>query len=260
MKKIYETSAVVRGNSSSNIYFSTPAELGPFRPRRIVVPHDVSPHFLVTDVKVGRNSQLISTACVPASLFDETLPPTDLHLDLLPTDAFFTVSVTNTTPEDREFKLRVEGSHDPAKISPDGGVTLIGFGHTIVEQDPRYKNRELVLRIQPQIAFTPRRLHVPEYVLRNFRLTSLGKHPAFVAPPSPRDRFPTPDSPSESPLTSSADSASLAPDRICSIGSVELVPDPLVRCDEFLVLHVALTANHPSAFTGAVVGTQHWPS
>lgn len=75
-----------------------------FRPTRLEVPDDVGKYFFVKDIKVGRNSQLDSTGCVPASLFgDRRHHLLKLRMDVATISMFCTVSVTNASDKARGF-------------------------------------------------------------------------------------------------------------------------------------------------------------
>jgi hypothetical protein len=67
-----------------------------FRPERLVIPSNIAKDFLITDVKVGPNSQLLSIAAVPALAFAEQAPhEIPLQLQVCRKSEFITISVTN---------------------------------------------------------------------------------------------------------------------------------------------------------------------
>jgi hypothetical protein len=94
-------STSVSGNSSANINVQ-PQVI--FRPERLVVPSNLAMDFLITDIKVGKNSQLVSTGALPAVMFTENAFGVRLKMDTAQISMFVTVSVTNQNPAARNFQ------------------------------------------------------------------------------------------------------------------------------------------------------------
>ncbi len=94
-------STAVAGNSSANINVQ-PQVI--FRPERLVVPSNIAVDFLITDIKVGKNSQLVSTGALPAVMFTENAFGVRLKMDTAQISMFVTVSVTNQNPAVRNFQ------------------------------------------------------------------------------------------------------------------------------------------------------------
>ena len=94
-------STSVAGNSSANINVQ-PQVI--FRPERLVVPSNIAVDFLITDIKVGKNSQLVSTGALPAVMFTEQAFGVRLKMDTAQISMFVTVSVTNQNPQARNFQ------------------------------------------------------------------------------------------------------------------------------------------------------------
>lgn len=257
---VYEGSAEVANLRSVHLTLQAPPELGPFRPLYVTVPSDVAPHFLVTDVKIGRDSQFLSIACVPACLFDESQFPVHLRFNLLHPYTFLTISVTNISTSPRMFRFKVVGTHDASTEPPT--TVVLGLGNTLISPSSQEPSPKFTLRVQPAMvyrhAFVPRFLSVPTDVLRDFRLDALGKHPAYATPPSPGDLRLPPVTPADSPLTSETDPAQFGREQLLignsSIFTVELRPDPAVKNSDFVVLRGTLTTEHASSFRGAIVG------
>lgn len=89
---------VVEPNCSMVFTLNFPHEKGPFRPTSFNVPADVAPHFTITDIKAGMNSQLVaSISCVPATIFSPADPEDDLYFDLVPPALNLAITVTNTS-------------------------------------------------------------------------------------------------------------------------------------------------------------------
>jgi len=94
-------STSVTGTSSANINVQ-PQVI--FRPERLVVPSNIAVDFLITDIKVGKNSQLVSTGALPAVMFTENAFGVRLKMDTAQISMFVTISVTNQNPAARNFQ------------------------------------------------------------------------------------------------------------------------------------------------------------
>jgi len=99
-------STSVAGNSSANINVQ-PQVI--FRPERLVVPSNLAVDFLITDIKVGKNSQLVSTGALPAVMFTEVAFGVRLKMDTCQIAMFVTISVTNQNPAARNFQGGIVG-------------------------------------------------------------------------------------------------------------------------------------------------------
>lgn len=94
-------STSVAGATSANINVQPQVV---FRPERLVIPSNVGIDFLLTDIKVGKNSQLASTGAVPAVAFSEQAFGVRLKMDTAQVSMFVTVSVTNQNANARNFQ------------------------------------------------------------------------------------------------------------------------------------------------------------
>jgi hypothetical protein len=91
----------VEGCSSANINVAPHVA---FRPERLEVPPEVAEDFVLTDIKVGKNSQLWSPCAVPLSVFlDRRHQYLRLRMDVAVKSMFVTVSVTNARPLTHNF-------------------------------------------------------------------------------------------------------------------------------------------------------------
>lgn len=99
-------STSVAGSSSANINVQ-PQVI--FRPERLVVPSNLAVDFLITDIKVGKNSQLVSTGALPAVMFTEVAFGVRLKMDTCQISMFVTVAVTNQNPAARNFQGGIVG-------------------------------------------------------------------------------------------------------------------------------------------------------
>jgi len=99
-------STSVSGSSSANINVQ-PQVI--FRPERLVIPSNLAVDFLITDIKVGKNSQLVSTGALPAVMFTEVAFGVRLKMDTCQISMFVTVSVTNQNPSARNLQGGIVG-------------------------------------------------------------------------------------------------------------------------------------------------------
>jgi hypothetical protein len=96
----------VAGSSSANINVQ-PQVI--FRPERLVIPSNIAPDFLITDIKVGKNSQLVSTGALPAVGFTETAFGVRLKMDTCQISMFVTLTVTNQNVVAKNFQGMIVG-------------------------------------------------------------------------------------------------------------------------------------------------------
>lgn len=80
-----------------------------FRPERIVIPAAVAAFFQVTDVKVGKNSQFVSSGAVPAATFAETAFGVRLKMDTVQISQDLIIEVTNIDVAARRFLAAMIG-------------------------------------------------------------------------------------------------------------------------------------------------------
>jgi hypothetical protein len=94
-------SHLVEGYSSVNV--NVRPEIV-FRPERLEIPLEVAECFLLTDIKVGKNSQLWSPGAVPMSVFlDRRHQYLRLRMDVVQLAMIVTLSVTNVSSFSRNF-------------------------------------------------------------------------------------------------------------------------------------------------------------
>lgn len=99
-------STSVAGSSSANINVQ-PQLI--FRPERIVVPSNIAPDFMITDIKVGKNSQLVSTGALPSVGFTETAFGVRLKMDTCQISMFVTITVSNQNGSAKTFQGMIVG-------------------------------------------------------------------------------------------------------------------------------------------------------
>jgi len=101
-------STKVEADKSANIGIQTQV---PFRPSMLVIPPHVSPNFIITDIKVGKNSQFASASPLPATAF--ALPdgtPIPLRMDTASPAMWIILSVSNTSSKATNFEATLVGS------------------------------------------------------------------------------------------------------------------------------------------------------
>lgn len=84
----------------------------PFKGRRISVPTTIegSPgDFSITDIRVGKNSQLVTTTGIPASSFAADAVAIELDLDTCQTTMDFAIAITNRSAAASRFNATVVG-------------------------------------------------------------------------------------------------------------------------------------------------------
>ena len=86
-----------------------------FTPERLVIPSAIAPGFLIVDIKVGPNSQLLSTGAIPAEVFGE--PGLDsktpqLRMNVCKENEYITITVTNTRSTPLDFRAAILGPRD----------------------------------------------------------------------------------------------------------------------------------------------------
>ena len=94
-------STLVYGVSSANI------DVQPFEDfhlDRLIISSAVAKYFLVTDIKVGGESQFQSPGCIPGLSFTENVFAIKLKGSLAKRQQFITVSVTNQAPNGCNFQ------------------------------------------------------------------------------------------------------------------------------------------------------------
>lgn len=80
-----------------------------FRPERIVVPAAVAAFFQITDVRVGKNSQLVSAGAIPAATFAETAFGVRLKMDTVQISQDLILQVVNIDVAARRFLAAMIG-------------------------------------------------------------------------------------------------------------------------------------------------------
>lgn len=80
-----------------------------FRPERVVIPSNIALDFMVTDIKVGKNSQFTANGEVPAVVFSETSFGVRLKMDTCQISMDITLSIRNLSANARNFTAAIIG-------------------------------------------------------------------------------------------------------------------------------------------------------
>ena len=80
--------------SATSIVTSRPQVL--FRGYRVIVPSTIATNFVITDIRVGKNSQLVQATELPASIFQENAFDIALTMDTAQISQDISVTVRNT--------------------------------------------------------------------------------------------------------------------------------------------------------------------
>jgi hypothetical protein len=81
----------------------------PFRGERLVIPSDIAGLFMIDDIRVGKNSQLVSTGAIPARTFTEVGVGVGVHLDTAQVSQQITLRVRNISGQDATFRAALIG-------------------------------------------------------------------------------------------------------------------------------------------------------
>jgi hypothetical protein len=80
-----------------------------FRPDRMVIPASIAPAFLINDLKVGKNSQMVNSTAVPAEAFTQGAFGVRLKMDTAQISQDITLSVTNISAVATRFNAALIG-------------------------------------------------------------------------------------------------------------------------------------------------------
>jgi hypothetical protein len=74
-----------------------------FRPDRLVVPASLADSFVINDIKVGKNSQMVNGVAIPAAAFSNTAVGVRLKMDTAQISQDVLLSVTNISAAAARF-------------------------------------------------------------------------------------------------------------------------------------------------------------
>jgi hypothetical protein len=162
----YELPSVrIKSGESANIVTKTVSPKGLVCPVGLEIDPDVAPRLLVSDVKIGRYSQLYTAKCVPASLF-ACSPPVNLILEKIQPGRCLALNVSCVGSADVVFRGRLL-AYSPTTLVPRK-MCMVGLGYTEVRAGWRVD-----VVTQSQVEFELKRLHVPPHLLDVFRVDAL---------------------------------------------------------------------------------------
>jgi hypothetical protein len=242
-------SHVIPPGSNALFYINVPAERGKFKPTWFEVPDHLAPHFIVTDIKIGNSSQLISVGAFSVEVFASSAPKDEFECEVAPVGKRVAVSVTNISNLAMEFTCKVWGHHGPVDetfTKPRG--LLFGLGY--VKDIPA--GNELVLKVQPQTDFNPYRLHLPKSVLARFTIKAVESLQAHTVL-STSDAAPL-EPATDLPITSSIDSGSLSKENLSAAGIIGFAPKQILTQNDIIKLVVTNTSSEQADFTGLLLG------
>jgi len=133
---------------------------------RLIIPHDAAGHFLVTDLKCGRDSRLISRGAIPAGCFSDRAFSEDLSLGEVKKGDSIVISVTNQSSVDRNFSCSILGEQETTGTEVERRI--LGYGSTLI---PEYGWANI--HVQSQVTFRPYRLIVPSTIAHHFKIESV---------------------------------------------------------------------------------------
>ena len=209
------------------VKLTVPKHRLPFFPAYFIIPDDVAPHFLITAIRIGRDSQLISPGAIPAELFEESAPEIRLILDQIsdPERDELRVSATNISDQKRLFTMQVMGYvGSPGYASPP--VHILGYGFTSVPG-----NGAANILVQPQRSFIPQSLFLPRATRDNFRIESV------------KSSMMKTDTPLHDPNAQSRDRF------------IELSRQPSIEVRPFITISVTNTSPAQKSFSAAIMGS-----
>jgi len=201
----------------------------PFLIERISIPDDQARCVLVTDVKVGHNSQIYGTGALPGSLFSES-SKIQLSFDVVPAERSISVSLNNKTEIEQTVVISVTGRTVNPPVYAER-LSALGFGYTLIP--PKKSAR---ISIETACVFKPRHLVVPSEIADQFDVTDIriGQNSELVVPGYP----------AAVPAKVFAETAE----------PVNLKLSMLQVC-VFATVSVTNVSDQPASFQGALVGT-----
>jgi hypothetical protein len=201
----------------------------PFLIERISIPDHQARCVLVTDAKVGYNSQFYGSGALPGSLFSES-SKIRLSFDVVPDERGISVSLTNKTKVEQTVDISVTGRTVKPPVRAER-ISALGLGSTLVQPKASAK-----ISVQPACVFKPRHLVVPSEVADQFDVTDLqvGKNSELAVPGYP----------AAVPAKVFAETAE----------PIELKLSTLQVCT-FASVWATNLSDRPACFEGALVGT-----
>ena len=134
---------------------------------QLLVPSGIAGDFLITDIKVGKDSQFIGPGCLPAAVFStDAIPELLSGYDLLRANQPVVLSVTNQAAQERTFSAILRCLRIGKKVWPKRN--MVGFGSTLVPGGGSAR-----IHSQVTVPFRPERIIVPSSLWGSFKVVSL---------------------------------------------------------------------------------------
>lgn len=169
-EEITVSGIMIPANGSANI--AVISEKGPFRLTSIAVPEHVSRDCVFTDIKIGKNSQLVATGAIHGFYFDERMPSREICCDLTRRGMLMTLSVSSLRDkEPLEFVATLKGkliTSDLRQSRAPTNRTMLGIG--VVRLAPKGGAK---ITLQTQVDFTPDCLVIHPNVMEGLRMKSI---------------------------------------------------------------------------------------
>jgi hypothetical protein len=157
---------VIEGLKSASILIKSNYS---FFPKNLVVPHPIAGDFLITDIKIRRNSQLYSVGCVPATIFSARADPKIvLDFEVVEVGDQIVISVINQSPEPRTFTCSVSGPRTKDETVGKPQTYILGYGSTSI---PAHNTGWISAK--PLQAFHPERLVIPSHLCDKFSVLGI---------------------------------------------------------------------------------------
>jgi hypothetical protein len=216
--------------------------LGPrscFRPTGFSIPDDAAEDLLVTDVKIGANSQLWAPGAVPAGLFAESTPEARVRMGVLAPGSQVVLELQNCSASPVTFRGRIRGVRTDASLvealrTVDPFSVIVGLG--IYELAGGAGHMTLNVQVPMTINFAPRRLYVPRRLLQDVEVVSLTS-----------ERYLDGESVDQVPAEQ------LSTENLSSEGQIRLAPCAVLPRGAFFTVEVRNLRDQPRSFCGAVL-------
>lgn len=223
--------AVVPAGGVIIVHSAQVSSRGPLRPVSLGIPKQVAENLLIADIKVGKNSQLVSVGALPADVFARGKRAWRLDMDTLEPGMHLTLGLVNTGNTAVPFEGEVALAN-PGEERVRNPMAMLGFGHTTVEA-----NGTANISVQSQVPFEPAALHVPENQLDIFEILSLQHGPYLDV-----DEL------------SKAAASSLSKENLLGNGLIALEPLSRLSPGDCLTLSVKNLTDKPAFFSAAIRG------
>jgi hypothetical protein len=136
------------------------------------VPDELADSFVFTRVLVGLDSQLASTAAVPASLFARGAPLDELLMDAVRAPhRSLEVSVTNLSSRPLPFACSPIFSDEDSRLARYRRARVLGLGVSTIEP-----LGAMNVVVEPQRRFVPDRIFVPRGILEKVEVEGVEVH------------------------------------------------------------------------------------